>query len=80
MANDFEQLLKDVFGESVSRLTQFQSDQFKKLQGKLQELAREAIKEDLAKLHAEIVDLRARVATLEAERAQTAADSISSSF
>ena len=80
MANDFEQLLKDVFGESVSRLTQFQSDQVKKLQGKLQELAREAIKEDLAKLHAEIVDLRARVATLEAERAQTAADSISSSF
>lgn len=80
MPNDFEQLLKEVFGESMNRLSQFQSDQVKKLQSKLQELAREAIKEELAKIHAEIIDLRGRVATLEAERAQAAADSISSSF
>ena len=80
MPNDFEQLLREVFGESVNRLSQFQSEQVRKLQSKLQELAREAIKEELTKLHAEIADLRARVATLESERAQAAADSISSSF
>ncbi|MEA2325640.1 MAG: hypothetical protein QOE68_599 [Thermoanaerobaculia bacterium] len=74
MPTDFEQLLKDVFGESINRVTQFQSDQVKRLQSKLQEIAREAIKEDLAKLHAEVIDLRARVATLEAERAEAAAE------
>ena len=80
MANDFEQLLKDVFGEPLSRLNQFQSDQVKRLQAKMQEIAREAIKEDLSKLQGEVVDLRARVATLEAERVQKAADSLESSF
>ena len=74
MPTDFEQLLKDVFGESISRLSQFQTDQLKKLQTKLQEVAREATKDDLAKLHAEIVDLRARVAVLESERAESAAE------
>ena len=76
MPTDFEQLLKDVFGESLNRLNTFQSDQMKRLQTKLQELAREAMKDDLAKLQAEIVDLRARVATLEAERVQAAADQV----
>jgi polyhydroxyalkanoate synthesis regulator phasin len=80
MPTDFEQLLKDVFGESINRLNTFQSDQMKRLQSKLQEMAREAIKEDLARLQGEITDLRARLVTLEAERAQTAADSIGSSF
>ena len=80
MANDFEQFLKEIFGEQTSRLSQFQSDQVKRLQTKLTEIAREAIKEDLSKLHAEVIDLRARVANLEAERVQTAADSVGSSF
>jgi hypothetical protein len=76
MPTDFEQLLKDVFGESINRLTTFQSDQMKRLQTKLQEMAREAIKEDFAKLQGELVDLRARVATLEAERVQQAAEQV----
>jgi gas vesicle protein len=80
MANDFEQLLKDVFGDQISRLSQFQSDQVKRLQSKLTEIAREAIKDDLAKLQNEIIDLRARIATLEAERVKTAAESLGSSF
>ncbi len=80
MPTDFEQLLREVFGESVSRLNQFQSDQMKRLQGKLQELAREALKDDLAKLHNEIAELRSRVATLEAERVQAAAESVQGSF
>ena len=72
MPSDFEQMMRDVFGG----LTQFSSEQLKKLQVKSQEFAREAIKEELTKLHAEIADLRNRVAALEAERARVASDSI----
>jgi hypothetical protein len=72
MPSDFEQMMRDVFGG----LTQFSSEQLKKLQVKSQEFAREAIKDDLTKLHAEIADLRNRVATLEAERVRAAADSV----
>ena len=80
MAQDFEQFLKDVFGEPLSRLTQFQGEQMKKLTEKLQEIAREAVKDDLHRLHEEVNQLRSRVATLEAERATAAADSLESSF
>ena len=80
MAQDFEQLLKDVFGEPLSRLTQFQSDQLAKLTGKLQEIAREAVKDDFTKLNHELTELRARVAVLEKERAQAAAESLQDSF
>jgi hypothetical protein len=72
MPSDFEQMVRDVFGG----LTQFSSDQIKRLQAKSQEFAREAIKDDLTKLHAEIADLRNRIATLEAERVRAAADSV----
>ena len=80
MAQEFEQLLKDVFGDSLTRLTNFQSDQLGKLTAKLQEIAREALKDDFTKLHTEISDLRSRLATLEKERAEKAADSLESSF
>ena len=80
MPTDFEQLLRDVFGESLTRLNQFQSDQVKRLQAKLQELAREAVKDELTKLHTEVAELRIRVATLEAERVRVAAESVESSF
>jgi cell division protein FtsB len=76
MQSDFEQMLRDVFGG----LTQFSSEQLRKLQAKSQEFAREALKDELTKLHAEIADLRNRVATLEAERVRAAADSVESSF
>ena len=76
MPTDFEQLLKDVFGESFNRLSSFQSEQVKRLQGKLHEIAREAIKEELAKLQGEITDLRARLTVLEAERIAQSADQV----
>lgn len=76
MAQDIESTLKELFGEPLSRLTQFQSEQFKKLTSKLQELAREAVKDELTKLHTDVGDLRARIAKLEAERAEAAADSV----
>jgi cell division protein FtsB len=74
MPNDFEQLLKDLFGEPLSRLTQFSSDQTQRMQTRLQEFAREALKDELAKIHTEVNDLRERVAELEKERVDNAAN------
>jgi polyhydroxyalkanoate synthesis regulator phasin len=74
MANDFEQLLKDLFGEPINRITQYSSDQTQRIQTRLQEFAREAVKDELTKLHAEVSDLRERVAALEKERIDTAAE------
>ena len=76
MPNDFEQLLKDLFGEPLNRLTQFSSEQTQRMQTRLQELAREAVKEELTKIHTELNDLRERVAELEKERVDNAADSV----
>lgn len=76
MAQDFEQVLKDIFGESFSRISQFQSDQVARLTGKLQEIAREAVHEDLTRMQHEIAELRARLVRLEEERAEAAADSV----
>ena len=76
MPNEFEQLLKDLFGEPLNRLTQYSSDQTQRLQARLQEFIREAVKEELAKVHTEVNDLRDRVAELEKERVETAADSV----
>jgi uncharacterized protein YPO0396 len=78
MAQDFEQLLKDVFGEPLSRLSQFQSDQLGKLTSRLQDIAREAVKEELARLTTDLAELRDRVTVLEEERVQKAADSLES--
>lgn len=80
MAQDFEQTLKDLFGEPLSKLTQFQSDQLAKLTGRVQDLAREAVKEEFTRLHQEVSELRARVARLEQERAEKAAESLETSF
>ncbi len=80
MPTDLEQLLKDLFGEPLNRLNQFQTDQVTRLQTKLQELAREALKDELSKLHAEVAELRSRITTLETERAENAAESLESSF
>jgi hypothetical protein len=65
MAQDFEQLVKDQLG---------------KVTGKLQDVARDAVKEELTKLTQDVADLRARVTRLEEERAQAAADSLEASF
>ena len=80
MAETIEQMLREVFGESLSRLNNFQSDQVKKLTSKLQEIARDSIKEDFVRMEREISALRERVATLETERAQKAADGLESAF
>jgi predicted nuclease with TOPRIM domain len=76
MPNDLEQLLKDLFGEPLNRLTQFSSDQTQRLQTRLQEMAREALKDELTKIHTELNDLRERVAELEKERVDNAADMV----
>jgi predicted RNase H-like nuclease (RuvC/YqgF family) len=80
MAETIEQMLREVFGDSLSRLNNFQSEQVKKLTSKIQEIARESIKEDFVRMEREISELRERVATLETERAQKAADGLESAF
>ena len=74
MPNDFEQLLKDLFGEPLNRLTQFSSEQTQRMQARLQEFARDAVKDELTKLRAEVNELRERVVALERERADNAAN------
>ncbi|HEX2835662.1 MAG TPA: hypothetical protein VHW00_21795 [Thermoanaerobaculia bacterium] len=80
MAQDFEQLFKDIFGEPLSKLSQFQSDQLAKLTARLQDIARDAVKDDLTKLQLEVTELRSRLARIEQERVQAAADSLETSF
>ncbi|HXH91742.1 MAG TPA: hypothetical protein VNN25_09185 [Thermoanaerobaculia bacterium] len=76
MPTDFEQLLKDVFGDSLDRLTQFSSEQKQRLQSRLQDMARDAVKDELTKLHTEVNDLRERVAALEKEKIDEAAETV----
>ncbi len=80
MPQDFEQFLKDVFGEPLSRLSQYSSEQKQRMQTKLQDFAREALKDELTKLHQEIAELKARVVVLETERATAAAEATEPSF
>ncbi|HUP59285.1 MAG TPA: hypothetical protein VNA69_02570 [Thermoanaerobaculia bacterium] len=65
MAQDIEQLLKDQLGKVTSRL---------------QDLARDAVKDDIARLTQEVSELRTRLARLEEERAEAAAESLEASF
>ncbi len=76
MAQDLEQFLKEIFGEPLSRLSSFSSEQMQRVTTKLQEMAREAVKDEFAKLQGEITELRARVARLESERAEAAAEQV----
>ncbi len=76
MAQDFESMLREVLGDSWNKLTQFQGEQVKKLTNRFSDLTREAMKEELVRLNTELNDLRARVAKLEAERAENAAESV----
>lgn len=75
-AQDFNQFLKDIFGESASRLMNFEAEQTKRLWNKAHEIAREALKEDIARLQLEINELRSRVAVLEADRVSASADQV----
>ena len=70
MAQDFEQLIRDIFGN----VTKFSTDQMTRLNAKVNELAREALHDELTKIHTEIAELKTRVATLEAERVQASAE------
>lgn len=76
MMEDIEKLLKDTFGESFGRLTQFQQEQLSRITSRVQDMAREAVKEDLGKLTRDVADLRARVAALEEERVASASEGI----
>lgn len=76
MPTDLDQLLRDIVGG----VSQYSAEQMKKMQSRIQDLAREVLKDDFTKLHAEVAELRTRVAALETERARAAADSVEPSF
>ena len=76
MPQDFEQFLKDVFGEPLSRLSQYSTEQLQRMQKKLQEFARDAVRDDVTRLQHEVAELRARVTVLENERVQASADQV----
>ena len=80
MATDFEQLLKELLGDSMSKFSQFQGEQTKRISAKLHDLAREALKDEFSSLHTELADLRQRVMKLETERVQQAAESTETTF
>jgi polyhydroxyalkanoate synthesis regulator phasin len=80
MAQDFETMLRELFGDSLNKLSGFQNDQMKKVMSKVQDIARESLKDDLAALHTELNELRERVKVLEEERARAASDSLEASF
>ncbi len=64
--SDFEQTLREIFGDSVDRFSKFQTEQRKRVTDKLREMAKESVSEEITRLEAEIADLRARVGALEA--------------
>jgi hypothetical protein len=74
--SELDQFIREVFGDSVARLSQFQGDQMKKVVAKVQEIAREGVKDEVARLQSEVTDLRSRVAMLEAERVEKAAEEV----
>lgn len=80
MANDFEHMFREIFGEQINRFTSFQSEQMGRVVSKVQDIAREAVKEEFTRMQTELAELRARVAVLEAERAQAASDGLDASF
>jgi len=77
---DLEQMMREVFGESFTKLANFQGEQVKKFQTKLQEIAQEAMKDEITRLNTELSELRNRVILLETERAQKAAEGVGPSF
>jgi polyhydroxyalkanoate synthesis regulator phasin len=78
--SEFESMLRDLLSGPLGRLDQLQKEQVSRIMAKAQDLARQAVREDLQKLTAEVSDLRARIARLEAERAEAAAESVEGGF
>jgi len=65
MGSDWEQMAREILGDSLGRLTAFQKEAMDKLSGKIEKVAREGMREEIEQLEREIVDLKRRVAHLE---------------
>lgn len=77
---DFEQTMKEIFGDGFAKLSAFQGEQMKKLQSKFQELAHDAMRDEMTRINTELSELRNRVTVLETERAQRASEGLEQSF
>lgn len=67
---DLDATLRELFGDSLNKLDQFQKDKVERITQKMNEMVRGAVREEIQKLTAEVADLRARVARLEEERVE----------
>ena len=63
--SELESMLRDLLGGPLGRLDQLQKEQVSRLMTRAQDLAREAVKDDLQRLSSEVADLRERIALLE---------------
>lgn len=67
---DLETTIRELLGDSINRLDQFQKEQVAKITRKVEDFTRSAIREEIQRMEGEIADLRARIARLEAERVE----------
>ena len=77
---EFDQLLKEIMGDSWDKFSTFRDDQKGRMNQKIRELARAALHEDLTRMNNEIADLRKRMEQMEADRAETAAERVEPNF
>ena len=75
--DEFEQFVKDLFGESVARVVELKDEQIERVEEKIQEIAQEGMKEELNRLESEIRTLQERVARLESEKADDSGEIVS---
>ena len=80
MAEQIQDLLREIFGDSFDKVTKFQTDQLGRITSRLQDMAREAMKPEITRLSTEISELRSRIADLELERARAAVDGVEPSI
>lgn len=76
MASEWENLLRELFGDSIGRVSEFREEQVRKIEAKIQEIAHEGLRDEFNLLSNEILDLKRRLASLEAERADNAAEGV----
>lgn len=67
---EFESTVRELFGESVTKMSEFRDEQIDRLEKKIQEIAHEGMKDELNRMSSEILDLRRRIQSLEHERAE----------
>ena len=75
--DEFEQFVRDLFGESVAKVVELKDEQIERVEEKIQEIAHAGMKEELNRLESEIRTLQERVARLESEKTDESGEVVS---